>query len=467
MKLNKPILFAVAAGILILSGPSLPWASPRLEGMNRPVFSLTDGVPTSYPNVLFPTDENNLGIPVIPDRYEIFKFPQSLVDPELFSDNTVVFKYTGTGTGSGGLFLQFPKLLGVPVGAGVFLNRPNQNDWVNGQSRGDLGTLGNTFDADITNQATIAMGTPPAPNNHADVFFAAALPVGLRLGLGAGFAYDKDEDTTTQIDGTADSTTTLLSKTSVIVVRGGASWDFRGLKMPLGIDFGTSVHIDAFEMSYVSGANAALPNQDDTVAAHNTVFDLGTRVRMELSPSFGMNVLGSFARMPQNYAATNDGVPLTTTTDQLDDTVFWSAGGGVSAIWKPKPGAIVEAATSFTYGKGTWIEEAPGAGVRPQDSVSWYAWNGQVGAEMPLTDWLSARGGLGVSKKWDKEVRDLTTGGTDTTLNSYNFDTSASAGLGLKIADPVFLDFTINLSNLTGAGAFQSIALSAAMTATF
>lgn len=154
-------------------------ADPRLEGLSLPTLNLSLAVPASYPNVVFPTDENGLGIPLIRARYEIFKFPQNLADRDLFPKKTVVFNYTGANDGSGGLFLPL-ELLGFPVGVGAYLNRPDQNGWVTGAPRGELAGLGGSFGADIPNNIP-AGDYPAAPQNHADVFIAAAFPFGLRV----------------------------------------------------------------------------------------------------------------------------------------------------------------------------------------------------------------------------------------------------------------------------------------------
>jgi hypothetical protein len=58
-------------------------------------------------------------------------------------------------------------------------------------------------------------------------------------------------------------------------------------------------------------------------------------------------------------------------------------------------------------------------------------------------------------------------GGFDDTYKDYSFNSSAALGLGVKILDPVYIDFVVNLENLTGAAAFRTLALATTVTAEF
>jgi hypothetical protein len=77
------------------------------------------------------------------------------------------------------------------------------------------------------------------------------------------------------------------------------------------------------------------------------------------------------------------------------------------------------------------------------------------------------RGGLATAKTWSTAEFEEDTGGFNETFKDFDLTTSAALGAGIKILDPVYLDFVVNLGNLTGAGAFQSLAFGTSVTAEF
>jgi hypothetical protein len=464
--MNKVKVLAMGAivALILLGLPLTLAADPRLEGMNFPTLNLSRGVPSSYTNIESPTDENGLGIPLIRSRYEVFKFPQNTADRELFPEKTVIFNYTGGTDGSGGLFLPFT-LRDIPVGVGVYVNRPDQNGFVTGAPRSDLGFAA-SFGAEVIGSTDISF-LPNEPQNMADIFFGAELSNGLRLGLGYGLAYNKSYDVSAEDVGVADSTIEEKATSAVIVARLGAGYDLDG-SVPLAIDVGASAHIGRYNVQLTSGTNAFPANQDDSIIAGNMVFDVGTRISAMLRPTFDINFAGTFAYLPQNFdQVTDDGTEFDTTTEQIDDTTLWSAGGALGIAWHPKDDALVEAQVSGIYGRAKFVTEAPGAPPRPEDLASYLTVGGQIGAEFPLSERLTVRGGLGSSKTWDKFEDVEGTGGTDTTFKDFQLNTSAALGAGIKILDPVYLDFVVNLNNLTGSGAFQSLAFGTSVIAEF
>jgi hypothetical protein len=416
-----------------------------------------------------PTDENGLGIPLIKSRYEVFKFPQNTADRELFPMKTVIFNYTGANDGSGGLFL--PLSLGdIPVGLGVYVNRPDQNGFVTGSPRDDITGLSTSFGAQVVaanDILTLSPSLPGEPENIADIFLGAVLPMGLRVGLGGGVAYDKAFEESLEIAGTADSTIEEKETSAVYVARFGVGYDLSS-PVPMAIDVGASAHIGRYSATLESDAAAPLPDQDDTIIANNTVFDISTRVRAMLRPNFDINFAGTFASLPQNFTeVTDDGVEFDTTTLQIDDTKLWSAGGALGVAWHPKDNALVEAQVSGIYGKATWVDELPGAPPRPEEKGTYFSLGGQLGAEFPLSERVTVRGGLATAKTWSTAEFEEDTGGFNETFKDFDLTTSAALGAGIKILDPVYLDFVVNLENLAGAGGFEVLAVGTSVIAEF
>jgi hypothetical protein len=120
---------------------------------------------------------------------------------------------------------------------------------------------------------------------------------------------------------------------------------------------------------------------------------------------------------------------------------------------------------SGSRGKAKYTQEAPGAGTRPEDEYVWTVLDLLVAGELELIDdklWI--RGSAGQTMFWDTATTDSDTGGIDADADSYTVARRAAAGIGLKVADPVLLDFTLNMANIAGTGGMSAPAVATSLT---
>ncbi len=428
----------------------------RILSLNSPTLSQTAGASAAGvgANIIFPTDEFGLGMSSVPDTFDIWKLPSKMADKGLFPSNSIILDYTGAANGNGGIVISPAKL---PITLGVFALRPNQNGWVTGSSRGDLTGLGGTYFAD---SGVTSIVTPPAtPSNVVDVI--AAFKIGrFSIGAGAGWTYDKALETNTSTEGTPDSSITQKSTSSVITVRGGIGSDFT-LGIPISLDLGAIIAISSYDATYKSGAGAVPASEDDSITANNKTLNFCARALGSISPNIDIVLLGDFVSMPQKYSQKNDGTNLDSTTDQVDDTSFTSFGFGAGMNWTPSEKVLVNALFTAIFGEGTWVGEGPAATPpdRPEDSITWKTFRGVIDGEFTLTHWMLLRGGLGGALSWSVTETNVATGGTALEVKSFMFTPSAAAGMGIKIKDPVSLDFVVNMSNFASSTFFQTLAL--------
>lgn len=450
--------------LLVIVPLSIGAYDTRLLSLNNPTLSQTAAVPsTLLPNLLFPTDEFGLGVSAVPDSLDIWKLPQQLANKALFPSNAVILDYTGPAVtdGNAGLVLAPGKL---PLVIGVFCRRPDQNGWMIGTPRLDLPGLGLDFFADGSAPATMQVGTgPSAPSNIADLILALRLG-NLAFGAGAGFSYDQALNSTTSTAGTANSDITEKASSSVITLRGGANLALTIL-FPLSIDLGTILMLSNYSTTYVSGAAAPVPNENDSITARNMALSVSGRIAAALSSALQVFVLGDFASLPQNYSAADNAVALDSVTIRVDPASFTSFGAGTGFNWTPAAGVLVNALVSGVLGQATWTREAPGAVSRPADSFNWTTLRCLIDGEFPLLKWLIVRGGLGGSLSFITDTRNVTTGGLQI-ANTYTvFSPSAAAGLGLLLTEKVALDLALNLANFMTSNLFQTLVLQASLKA--
>lgn len=470
---NVKTLFTVFVIVFLLLTPSLLLGTPaRIFGLNSPTLNLSNAVlfGTTLSGLTFPTDELDIGVSSVPDQTDIWKFPQLAAHKMWFPTNNLLLDYTGVdpfvvaqGQGGGGLILNNVNLFGMPVAAGFYLNRQNRNEWLQGIDRGRFGApIGAEYYNNVPTWPGAVANVPGRANNLLDVFLATKLN-NLYLGVSGGWAYDKAIDSSTNIDGTPDSTTDQKSKTQDIVLRGGASFDTNILNRKLYLDLGTAFHFGNYDATYKSGAAAALPNEDDSITAKNTAWDIAARLTWKFTDKLDFVFVGDYASLPQKFKATDDGTALDTSNTQIDETKFHSVGGGLGFNFYPKENALINGLFTATYGKGTWTEEPFGAGTRPEDQHRWMTMRAQAGAEAPLSDRVKLRGGVGHSKTWYTEKCDWDTGGLDEKNTVFEFSTDAAAGISINWPDPVTLDFVVNLSNFTTDSFLEALSLRTSM----
>ncbi len=123
--------------------------------------------------------------------------------------------WTGNPNGNAGVVLGAANQSFV---MGLFLHRPDENGWVIGAPRGNLTGLGASYAA---NAALPSVTAPNAPTNLADILIALKLGT-LLVGGGVGFSYNQAANLISNINGTADSTTTILSSSATLA---GANLD--------------------------------------------------------------------------------------------------------------------------------------------------------------------------------------------------------------------------------------------------
>ena len=76
-------------------------------------------------------------------------------------------------------------------------------------------------------------------------------------------------------------------------------------------------------------------------------------------------------------------------------------------------------------------------------------------------------GNFGVRVGGSADENNADTGGTDFEDKFFGINTRASAGLGIKVADPVMIDFVVNLTNFTSSTFFQTPVIAASVMVDF
>ncbi len=134
--MRKTAIFLFAF-LLLLPFAAGAWDT-RILSLDSPSLSESFGVPTTYGNVLFPTDEFGIGLSAVADPLDIWKLPEQLANTALFPSSSVILDLTGSGTalgGNAGLVIPFKQL---PLVLGVFAMRPSMNGWVVGTAPVEL-----------------------------------------------------------------------------------------------------------------------------------------------------------------------------------------------------------------------------------------------------------------------------------------------------------------------------------------
>ena len=352
-------VFLIVACASILMSSSLYAYDARLLSLNNPTLSHTAAVPAAeFPNLIFPTDEFGFGISAVPDTLDIWKFPQALVDQDLFPSHTVILDYLSPTESSGGIVLGIGK---IPLAIGVFLMRPNQNGWVIGRPRSDFPNLGFDYATDAGNAIDIDGIPPDAPINLVDLMVAGRLGI-FRIGAGVGYScYNTWDFAGETIGGIPGSEIKEDYRCSVVTARLGASVGLN-LIFPLSIDLGALLLFSTYNAEYISGPAAVpLPDVNASVMANNLGYSIGGRITWSLRSNLDLLLLQEYVNLPQDYEATdNSGNPLDSTTTRIDSALFESVTGGLGVNWAPLDNMFMNALLTFTWGSGSFYEEAPG-----------------------------------------------------------------------------------------------------------
>ena len=453
----KKVFFLVLSLMMFVS-VSLYASNARLLALNNPTLSHTAAIPASdLPNVVFPGDDFGVGISAVPDTLDIWKFPQALVDQDLYPSTTVLFNFLSPKNVSSGIVTGLGNL---PLALGVFGMRPDRNGWVTGAPRSDLENLGSDYAEDAGN-AIITNSTPPdAPNNIVDVLLALKLGM-FSFGIGGGFSYDIAQWYSDEIFGTSDSDTVKSSYTWVATGRIGTGMDLNP-NVPLSVDLCGLFLFSRYNATFESGLAATpLVNQDDSVTADNIYWSAGGRITWTLAPKLDLIILGEFARMPQDYEATDDGSTLDTATTRIDPASFWSINGGLGLNWAPDNNMFINGLIIIAGGVGSFQNEAPAPGPRDEeDSYVWITIRGVVGGEFDLTSRLIVRCGAGGTYNNFDTSHD-----TSTNFTSMDIVPSASAGMGFLITDKITLDLGVQFLDLTARNTFGSATVAASLEA--
>jgi hypothetical protein len=361
--------------------------------------------------------------------------------------------WTGNPNGNAGVVLGAANQSFV---MGLFLHRPDENGWVIGAPRGNLTGLGASYAA---NAALPSVTAPNAPTNLADILIALKLGT-LLVGGGVGFSYNQAANLISNINGTADSTTTILSSSFVVTARGGITLPF-SMGFPLVLNLGTIILLGSASGSAVSGANAAVANLNNKLSAFDFSFNVNAGATASLSQTVDLVALATFALLPQNYSATLAGANLDNTTTRIDPAGYLSFGGGVGLNWKPADTVFFDGLVTIVYGNGSWVAEAPGAGSRPADSVGWLMLRPVLGGEFKLAPWVVLRGGISAGVNWITTTNIVAAGLTGSASTVTQFSPGAAAGFGFILTEKSVLDVTLNIANFTGGGALQTFSLNA------
>ncbi len=457
---NLKTLLTVFAAMLIMLTPSLLLGTPAyLIALSNPTLALSAAAPSILSNFVSPLDEFGFGIPFVDHEYAWFWIPQELAEDQVYPNNMLLIDYTGSNSGNGGLVYKF-KFMGMPAGAAAHINRDNRNGFNSGLLRGDLFGPGATFFADITTSVSVA---PGIPSNLFDIGIGVMPSSRMSLGFSGGWAHDKTFEQSDEIDGTADSTTDQESKGNVYIGRFGGSYYADGWKL----DLRAAAHLGRYEATYKSEANAVPANEDDSITAKNTAWAIGGRFTYNLTDKLDLLGIFDYQSIPQNYDAEDDGSSIDSTTARVDDTKFNTWGVGLGANLRYKVGGLIHGDVQAINGKGTYTEEGPGPGTRPEDEIRWWTLGANLGATVPVLPRLELTGAVGHSKTWTTDERDRDTGLSDVKSSDFSVSTDAALGLRYQFLDPVTLDFVMNLDNFTSAGALGGLSLRTSMIVDF
>jgi hypothetical protein len=387
------------------------------------------------PNLFFPTDEYGFGISFVPDPLDIWKFPQSMVIQDFFPSPTIMTGYLSPTEVGAGLVMGIPRL---PLVMGVFYMRPDRNGWVIGEPRSDLEGLGTDYAEDAGNAVSTNSDPPDAPNNLVDLLLALRLGR-FGIGVGGGFSYDVALWYSGDILGTPNSDTKKASSSWAAPVRLGAGMDLNP-NFPLSVDLCGSLIFSRYKAVYESSAAAVpLSNENDSVTADNICYSVGGRLVWTLTSKLDLLVIGEYAHFSQDYAATDDGIALDTSTTRIDPASFFSFSGGLGLNWVPSTDRFFNTLLSVTYGDGHWNADAPAPGPRGEgDWINWFTFRLVVDGEIVLASWLILRGGGGATLC----VYDTHPGPT-----LIEIVPTASAGLGFLIGETIKLELSVDFSD--------------------
>ncbi len=450
----KKVFFLVLSFTMFVS-VSLHASNARLLSLNNPTLSHTATVPTTImPNVVFPGDDFGMGVSAVPDTLEIWKFPQAMVDQDLYPSTTVLFNFLSPKNVSSGIVTGLGNL---PLALGVFGLRPDRNGWVTGAPRSDLENLGSDYAEDAGNAISTNSTPPNAPDNIVDLLLALKLGM-FSIGISGGFSYDIAEWYSADDVGVSGSRTKKNSYSWIATGRMGISMDLRRI-VPLSIDLCGVLLFSDYNAIYDSGSVATpLTNQDDSVTADNIYWSAGGRITWTLNPKLDLIFLGEYARMAQDYEATDDGSSLTTETTQIDPAYFYSMNAGVALNWAPKSSMFINTLFIVAFGDSKFQDDAPSPGTRDEEEhQTWITLRGVIDGEFDLTSRLILRFGAGAAFKYFDTNHE-----TDSNYTSMDIIPSASAGLGFLITEKLSLDLGVQFLDLT-ASTFGSATVAASL----
>jgi hypothetical protein len=450
-------VFFLALSFTMFVSVSLYASNARLLSLNNPTFSHTAAVPASnLPNLLFPGDEYGMGISAVPDTLDIWKFPQTLVDQDLYPSTTVLFYFLSPENFSAGIVTGLGNL---PLALGVFGMRPDGNGWVTGAPRSDLEGLGSDYAEDAGNAISTNSTPPGVPDNIVDLLLALKLGM-FSIGIGGGFSYDIARWYSDEITGTSDSDTNKKSYSWAVPVRLGAGLDLNPI-FPLSVDLCGLLLFSRYNATYKSEAAATpLPSEDDSVTANNICWSAGGRITWTLASKLDLIIIGEFARMSQDYEATDNGSSLDTATTRIDPASFFSINYGLGLNWALRANLFMNALFTATYGGGHWNADAPLPGPRGKgNDANWWTFRGVIDGELDLTSRLILRGGIGAAYR--HYFPTLINVGT----SSEGIIPSASAGMGFLITDKITLDLGAQFQDLTARDTFGSATVAASLEA--
>lgn len=232
--------------------------------------------------------------------------------------------------------------------------------------------------------------------------------------------------------------------------------------VPLSVDLCGLFLFSRYNATYESGVTATpLANQDDSVTADNIYWSAGGRITWTLASKLDLIILGEFARMPQDYEATDDGSTLDTSTIRIDPASFYSMNGGLGLKWAPGNNMFINGLFIVAFGDGNFQNDAPAPGTRgEEESHMWITIRGVVDGEFDLTSRLILRCGVGGTYNYFDTS--ITSG---TYFNSQDIIPSASAGMGFLITDKITLDLGVQFLDLTARDTFGSATVAASLEA--
>jgi len=443
MKARSMLLVLLSLVLIPISASA--WDT-RILALGDPALTMGDAVPSGYTSFVgfYPTDGYaGVGLSIIPDAVDIFVMPQALGNEKLFPSNGLVVDWAG-GAPNGGLIYK-------PTGAmtfALFLLAPANYGFAIGTPRGAFNIAGGG-NTSFALSSTLAAGitTPASPANIADFFFSYKLG-NIVIGASAGFAYSLAAGGSTNISGTANSTTNDNSSAWAATGRAGVS-------MPLGpVGFDASVVVVGANTTATrtSGAAAAVPNLNNSLTATNIALAVNTRGTLPLGDKFDLGAVANFATLPQNFSASNAAGSISTTTAFIDPSGLWSAGAGTGITWKASDTIVITGYLGAIVGEGNWINIAPGVTPRPGNSILWVTLKPLLNGEFKPAPWITLRGGFTYTGQFTSSTVGVNTGGTAATSGSWTTSTTATAGCTLQLMDKATLEMLINLGNFNAAG---------------